>query len=164
MKRTRDFDTLMSDHVNLNPSRYDRLNTSTNAVARHLSQNLPGFRKTERQGSHALGTIIRPVDDHEYDADLLVFVEYDPQKTPRDYIDDVYRCPRVTRTIPIRSIGRRGVLSLTMLAISIWMSCPVSRTRVTNLSATEARANSNPPMVLGSEIGSTVKTRKPTAT
>ena len=92
MKRTRDFDTFMSDHVNLNPSRYDRLNTSTNAVARHLSQNLPGFRKTERQGSHALGTIIRPVDDHEYDADLLVFVEYDPQKTPRDYIDDVYRC------------------------------------------------------------------------
>ena len=92
MNRTQDFNDFMSDHVNLNPSRYERLNTSTNAMSEYLSQHLPGFQKTERQGSYALRTIIRPVDDHEYDADMLVFVEHNPNKTPGVYIDEVYRC------------------------------------------------------------------------
>jgi len=92
MKRTEDFNEFLSDHVNLNPSRYERLKRSSRAVTEYLGQNLPGFQKAERQGSYALRTMIRPVDDHEYDADLLLFVDYDPAKSPKDYIDAVYKC------------------------------------------------------------------------
>ena len=92
-RRVNDFSKFMREHVNLNPSRYERLKRSDKAVSEYLSQNLVGFRKTERQGSYALGTTIRPVKDtDEYDVDRLVYVEYDNSKDPKDYIDDVYQC------------------------------------------------------------------------
>ena len=92
-RRVNDFDKFMREHVNLNSSRYERLKRSDKAVSEYLSQNLVGFRRTERQGSYALGTTIRPVKDtDEYDLDRLVYVEYDSSKGPKDYIDDVYRC------------------------------------------------------------------------
>ena len=92
-RRVNDFNEFMREHVNLNPSRYERLKRSDKAVSEYLSQNLVGFRRTERQGSYALGTTIRPVKDtDEYDVDRLVYVEYERSKTPAHYIDDVYRC------------------------------------------------------------------------
>ena len=92
-RRVNDFNKFMAEHVNLNPSRYERLKRSDKAVSEYLSQNLVGFRRTERQGSYALGTTIRPVKDtDEYDVDRLVYVEYDSSKGPKDYIDDVYWC------------------------------------------------------------------------
>ena len=92
-RRVNDFNKFMREHVNLNPSRYERLKRSDKAVSEYLSQNLVGFRRSERQGSYALGTTIRPVKDtDEYDVDRLVYVEYDRFKGPKDYIDDVYRC------------------------------------------------------------------------
>ena len=92
-RRVNDFNKFMREHVNLNPSRYERLKRSDKAVSEYLSQNLVGFRRSERQGSYALGTTIRPVKDtDEYDVDRLVYVEYDSSKGPKDYIDDVYRC------------------------------------------------------------------------
>ena len=97
-KRIQDFNEFMSDHVNLNPTRYDRLKTRARAVSEYLSQNLTGFQKIERQGSYALGTIIRPVNDHEYDADLLLYMDYDRSKTPKDYIDEVYWCMKRNQT------------------------------------------------------------------
>ena len=62
-RRVEDFGKFMRDHVNLNPSRYERLKRSDKAVSEYLSQNLVGFKRTERQGSYALGTTIRPVKD-----------------------------------------------------------------------------------------------------
>ena len=92
-RRVNDFNEFMRDHVNLNPSRYERLKRSDKAVSEYLSQNLVGFRRTERQGSYALGTTIRPVKGtDEYDVDRLVDVDYDSSKGPKDYIDDVYWC------------------------------------------------------------------------
>ena len=92
-RRVSDFNKFMREHVNLNPSRYERLKRSDKAVSEYLSQNLVGFRRTERQGSYALGTTIRPVKDtDEYDVDRLVYVEYDSSKGPKDYLDDVYWC------------------------------------------------------------------------
>ena len=92
-RRVNDFNEFMRDHVNLNPSRYERLKRSDKAVSEYLSQNLVGFKSTERQGSYALGTTIRPVKDtDEYDVDRLVYVKYDSAKGPKDYIDDVYWC------------------------------------------------------------------------
>ncbi|MDE0672744.1 MAG: SEC-C metal-binding domain-containing protein [Caldilineaceae bacterium] len=88
-----DFNVFMREHVNLNPSRYERLKRSDKAVSEYLLQNLVGFRRMERQGSYALGTTIRPVrDTDEYDVDRLVYMEYDSSKDPKGYIDDVYWC------------------------------------------------------------------------
>ena len=92
-RRVEDFSKFMREHVNLNPSRYERLKRSDKTVSEHLSQNLVGFWRTERQGSYALGTTIRPVKENDdYDVDRLVYVEYDSSKAPEDYIDDAYRC------------------------------------------------------------------------
>ena len=94
-RRVDDFRKFMSEHVNLNPSRYERLKRSDKAVSEYLSQTLVGFSGTERQGSYALGTTIRPVKDtDEYDVDRLVYLEHDRYKAPKDYVDGVYWCLR----------------------------------------------------------------------
>ena len=46
-RRVNDFNKFMREHVNLNPSRYERLKRSDKAVSEYLSQNLVGFRRTE---------------------------------------------------------------------------------------------------------------------
>ena len=97
-KRTKDFDDFMTDHVNLNPARFERLKSGIRGVSEHLAQNLDGFQKIESQGSYALGTIIRPINDHEFDVDRLLFMDYDPWKKPEDYIDEVYRCMKRNAT------------------------------------------------------------------
>ena len=92
-RRVDDFRQFMSGHVNLNPTRYERLKRSDKAVSDYLAQHLVGFETTERQGSYALRTTIRPVkDSDEFDVDRLVYLEFDETKSAKDYIDDVYQC------------------------------------------------------------------------
>ena len=94
MKQAEDFNDFLSDHVNINQSRLDDLNDHVAAVTTHLSRHLDAFEKVERQGSYALRTIIKPVEKHEYDADVLLFMACQPGKKPVDYINDVYNCLR----------------------------------------------------------------------
>ena len=98
MKNTRDFDGFMSEHVNINQSRLNRLNSGVKGVSEHLAKNLEGFQKVERQGSYALRTITKPVNDHEYDADILLYMECVPGKAPGQYIEDVYQCMKGNQT------------------------------------------------------------------
>ena len=86
-----DFETFMSDRVNLNAARYERLRSGRRGVYEHISRTLPGFREAEMQGSFALNTIIRPVNDHEFDVDMLAFMDEDADMEPKDYIERVYR-------------------------------------------------------------------------
>lgn len=93
MKHTHSFNKFLREQVNLNQTRIDRLDQSVDAIKQFLSNNLDGYISIEPQGSYALGTIIKPVnEDKEYDADILIIVEYDKTKTPKDYIDDLYQC------------------------------------------------------------------------
>ena len=93
MKHIAFFNKFLREQVNLNQTRIDGLNRSVYAIKQFLSNNLDGYISTEPQGSYALGTIIKPVDSNkEYDADILITVEYDETKTPRDYIDDLNQC------------------------------------------------------------------------
>ena len=95
MKHEQFFREFLADHVNLNQARLDRLDGHVNAVDTYLADNLTGYQRMERQGSLALGTIIKPVrDGQEYDADLLLLMEYRPEQGPADYIEDVYACLR----------------------------------------------------------------------
>ena len=98
MKHQKYFKDFLAEEVNLNETRLDRLNRSTSAVVEYLSKSLDSFEKTERQGSYALRTIIKPVNGREYDADVLLFMEYDPDKEPKDYINAVYDCLRENDT------------------------------------------------------------------
>ena len=82
----------LRDEVNLNQSRLDRLETSVGAVNAYLRDNLTGYQKMERQGSYALGTLIKPVDDNdEYDADIQIVMNPNSKWEPKDYINEVNR-------------------------------------------------------------------------
>ena len=97
-KRTRDFNNFMSNHVDLNKARRERLSRGRRGVSEHLSRNLTGFLKTEMQGSFALGTIIRPTRGREYDLDMLVFMESVRSKSSKDYIEEVHRAMMANKT------------------------------------------------------------------
>ena len=80
------------DEVNLNQSRLDRLETSVSAVNDYLKGNLTGYQKMERQGSYALGTLIKPVDDNdEYDADIQIVMNPNRNWEPKDYVQAISR-------------------------------------------------------------------------
>lgn len=92
MKHVKFFEDFLNAEVNLNENRLQRLNQSSSAVTTYISQNLEAFQKTERQGSYGLKTIIKPVGNREYDADMLLYMAFDNKKEPKDYINDVYNC------------------------------------------------------------------------
>ena len=81
--------------VNLNQSRLDRLETSVSAVNDYLKGNLSGYQKMERQGSYALGTLIKPVDDNDeydgYDADIQIVMNPNPSWGAKDYVLEINR-------------------------------------------------------------------------
>ena len=106
MKHEQFFRDFLADHVNLNQTRLDRLGDHVSAVSAYLANNLTGYQRVERQGSYALGTIIKPVrEGQEYDADLLLLVEYQPEQGAAGYIDDAYECLREHKHY--RAIARR---------------------------------------------------------
>ncbi len=94
MKHITYFPKFLSKEVNLNETHLNKLNNSTSAVDTFLSENLGAYEKTERQGSYGLKTIIKPVGNREYDADMLLYMTHDKGKKPKDYINEVYDCLR----------------------------------------------------------------------
>ncbi|MDE0473332.1 MAG: hypothetical protein OXI50_02120 [Gammaproteobacteria bacterium] len=113
MKHDQFFRDFLANHVNLNPARLERLDGHVNAVSDYLADNLTGYQGVERQGSYALGTITRPVQEaQEYDADLLLLMEYRLDWEAPDYIDGVRACLRGhTR---YREIARRKTRCVTL--------------------------------------------------
>ena len=91
-KNNQDFKDFLRDEVNLNQSRLDVLNDRVRAVNNYLKDNLTGYQKMERQGSFALGTLIKPVDDDdEYDADIQTVMSPNPEWEPKDYVLEIRR-------------------------------------------------------------------------
>lgn len=94
-KNNQDFKEFLRDEVNLNQSRLDVLNDRVRAVNSYLKDNLTGYQKMERQGSFALGTLIKPVDDDdEYDADIQIVMNPNPEWEPKDYVNEIRRTLR----------------------------------------------------------------------
>ena len=95
MKHNDFFSEFLRDEVNLNQTRLDKLDGHVDAITKFLAEHLISYERIERQGSYALGTIIKPVrEGQEYDADLLLYMKYDSSKEPKEYIDEVYDCLR----------------------------------------------------------------------
>ena len=90
-KNNQQFKDLLRDEVNLNPKRLERLETGVGAVNSYLKEHLTGYQKMERQGSYALGTLIKPVDDNdEYDADIQIVLNPNPNWRAKDYVTAIY--------------------------------------------------------------------------
>ena len=90
MKHEREFEKFLSREVNLNASRLKDLNRRVTYIT-SLLKDLDSFKGVEKQGSYALGTIIKPVKGRGYDADILLLMHHRPGKEPKDYIKDVYK-------------------------------------------------------------------------
>ena len=87
-KNLQQFQDFLRDRVNLNPKRLERLETSVAAVNAYLKANLAGYQRMERQGSYAMETIIRPVDDNdEYDADIQIVMNPNSFQNPSSFIE-----------------------------------------------------------------------------
>ena len=90
MKNTEEFKKFLRDYVNLNQSRIDELDTHIEALSDYLRNNHPGFGTTEKQGSYALRTIIRPSEDGAtFDADVLVMMQKDSEDCA-SYVNDLH--------------------------------------------------------------------------
>ena len=88
MKLNRRFRVFLRYEVNLNHDRLHRLQTSVRGLNRHLRDWLPGYQRIDRQGSYGLDTLINPVrDDDEYDADIQVVMNPNPNWEAKDYLE-----------------------------------------------------------------------------
>lgn len=77
MKLTEHFKDFLDDTVNLNTSRLEQLESSVSAIKDFVrtSEWKPRVKYFTEQGSWAHKTIIKPVENNAFDADLLVMVE-----------------------------------------------------------------------------------------
>ena len=94
MKQVQYFNEFLSNHVNLNQDRIDKLESRVITITDLLKKKLDGYRKYSSQGSYAHKTIIKPVQDNdEFDADILVFIKdgsFNPDDFATDYVNKVY--------------------------------------------------------------------------
>lgn len=89
MKLHEHFKTFLADNVNLNATRLELLEKSIEAVQTTVKASSWGAEiiKFAPHGSWAHQTIIKPLPDKEFDADLLVFVKPKEGWTAKDYVN-----------------------------------------------------------------------------
>ena len=94
------FNDFLNETVNLNDTRVKDLETSIEAIknAVRASDWQPHLNGWMAHGSWAHQTIIKPVDNGEFDADLIVFVEHVDGWSAATYIDELYRAFRANPT------------------------------------------------------------------
>ncbi len=110
MKIDNHFENFLSKDVNLNQTRLVNLNEKAKNVSNFLSNNLDGFVSITKQGSYALGTIIKPVRaKQEYDVDMLVFMECEICEPASYYVDSLYDTLQAGSYKNISSKGTRCV-------------------------------------------------------
>jgi hypothetical protein len=83
----------LTQTVNLNQSRIDKLDDKTGAVDSFL-RGANGFGSIAEallpQGSYAQRTIVKPVGNHEFDADVLLRMTEQSDWEPKDYVGELY--------------------------------------------------------------------------
>lgn len=100
MKLTSHFADFLKDTVNLNATRIATLDDRSAAIKKFVRQADWGatVRGFEEQGSWAHGTIIKPVDQGEFDADLLVLVDPVEGWSAKDYVKKLLGAFRESET------------------------------------------------------------------
>lgn len=92
MKMISQFNSFLSDTVNLNQTRFDQLESSIEAVKRFLSNSewTPHVVRYAAHGSWAHRTIIKPLEGAAFDADLLVYIDPVEGWEPKSYINTLH--------------------------------------------------------------------------
>ncbi|MEW1950781.1 cyclic GMP-AMP synthase DncV-like nucleotidyltransferase [Pseudarthrobacter sp902506025] len=93
MSQSSDFKAFLRDKVNLNQSRLNLLSKRVAAIENFLSHDeVFGEYVTEviPQGSYGHGTIIKPVGNRDFDADVLVPMDAVEGWNPSDYVQKLY--------------------------------------------------------------------------
>jgi hypothetical protein len=100
MKHVDLFNDFLKNTVNLNDTRIKELQTSKEAIksAVRASDWEPHLHGWMEQGSWAHKTIIKPVDQGEFDADLIVFVQPVDGWDAAKYIETLYEAFRANAT------------------------------------------------------------------
>lgn len=100
MKHVDLFNDFLKDTVNLNATRITNLEKSVEAIksAIRASGWQPHLHGWMEQGSWAHKTIIKPVDQGEFDADLIVFVKPVTGWNAAKYIETLYEALRANGT------------------------------------------------------------------
>ncbi len=82
------FDTFLAEEVNLNKSRIDTLVNRVTAIEGFITASSwqPTITRYSRQGSWAHKTIIKPLGNGGFDADVLVIVEHVQGWNAEDYV------------------------------------------------------------------------------
>lgn len=166
MKHNDEFRQFQRYHVSLNKTRRRQLGEHMTALHNYLSNRLPGFRGTERQGSHALRTIIRPTtDEAKADADIMVMMDLDSA-------DCGTYVPKVVETLQASDLYKDKIVVKTR-CVTVEYSEP-SKCEVDLVPSVERDgrfyvcprdgSDSKRPTVPDSVSGSTIRTTSPAAT
>ncbi|WP_069385963.1 SMODS domain-containing nucleotidyltransferase [Cellulosimicrobium cellulans] len=92
MKLTGYFKAFLENTVNLNQARLDQLDQRVAAIVKVLEDDTElGERVQEHipQGSWAHKTILKPLNNHEFDADILLRLDEVPEWTEQQYLREV---------------------------------------------------------------------------
>lgn len=92
MKLINQFNTFLTDVVNLNDTRIGLLEGSIEAISNAVRSSAwgPEILEISPQGSWAHKTIIKPLPDHAFDADLLVYVKPVEGWEAKDYVNKLH--------------------------------------------------------------------------
>src|SRR5438128_3396415 len=96
MKFVDHFNAFLANEVNLSQARLDQLDERVGAIDNFLSSGTDEissrFVQMIPQGSYAHRTIINPVGKYdEFDADLLLELTEEPDWSPSDYVEELYK-------------------------------------------------------------------------
>ena len=102
MKLIEYFKSFLENEVNLNDSRIALLDKRVESITAFLKASptfSAGFIDTIAQGSYAHKTIIKPVQErHEFDADLLLYLNEFDGWAAKDYVEELYKTFRDSST------------------------------------------------------------------
>lgn len=100
MKNLRIFQEFLDQTVNLNKSRFHSLESTSGALQNFVSNSDWGPECLEwyPQGSFAHKTIIKPLPNKEFDADILAIVDPVESWSASDYVNNLYRVFRNSPT------------------------------------------------------------------
>lgn len=95
------FKAFLDNTVDLNQTRLDLLDTRVISIVNVLENDTElgdQVREHIPQGSWAHRTIIKPLNNHEFDADILLRLDQVPEWTEQQYLDEVWAALRRSST------------------------------------------------------------------
>lgn len=98
MKLVKHFGNFLNDVVNIDDERLEILDKRVGSISDYLaSAPVVGdaYIDVIPQGSMAHRTIIKPLNNHDFDADVLLHLEPQEGWMPKDYVEEVYKAFRL---------------------------------------------------------------------